>query len=157
MYSRASRYAMKALAYMAKQPLDKPVDIRTTSKSTGVPPAYIAKIFQGLAHAGVVSSQRGPRGGYILCKDPASISLLDVVNATDDVKNSLLSNCVMGLDRCSDESACILHDIWVKSARQMKNKLKTATVQDLAVSKNRQRPLRKSRPILSRRIREVFK
>jgi Rrf2 family protein len=148
---------MKALAIMAKQPSNDPMDIRTISKAAGIPPAYIAKIFQGLVRVGVVTSQRGPKGGYVLKKDPASITLLDVVNATDDVKNSPLSNCIMGLDRCEDENACMLHDIWIQSARRMKAKLQRSTVKDLAPLTQQLRPFKESRRILSRKIRAVFK
>src|SRR5947207_1367666 len=129
-FSRTGRYAIRALAYMAGQPAGTLMDIRRIAKGVHAPVAYLAKVFQGLARAGLITSQRGQGGGYLLSKDPADINLLQVVDATDDAKNSVLSNCVMGLEKCSDKSPCTLHDIWVASAKKMKNELEKTTLQD---------------------------
>lgn len=148
---------MEALAYMAKQPRNKPSGIRAISESTKVPPAYMAKIFQVLAHAGFVSSKRGPIGGFCLKRDPHSITLFDIVNVVDDIRNSPLSTCAMGSDRCSDENSCFLHEIWVRAAKRMKKELQKRTITDLAESAQHLRRFAKSRRVLSRSIRAVFK
>lgn len=157
MYSRSSRYAMQAIAYMAKQPLNRPIDIDVVSESVRLPPAYLAKIFQGLVRAGLVSSRRGREGGFSLARDPKQLTLLDVVNAVEDVKNSPLTNCIMGFDRCSDENACPLHDIWTKAAKRIKHRLETYTVKDLTGFNRRFRSNAKSRRVLSSGMRAVFK
>ena len=155
-YSRTSRYAIRALANMAAREQGSPVDIKTISTATGVPQAYIAKIFQGLVHAGIVVSQRGPGGGYFLKKDPRNISLFDVIDATDDMKNSPLFGCVMGLEECNDKKPCPLHDMWVKARKSILTELKSTTVKDLVSLKQKYRRSRKNRRVLSKRIRAVF-
>jgi len=156
-YSRTSRHAIEALAYMAKQPKNKTIGIRAISESTNVPPAYIAKVFQVLAHSGFVSSQWGPSGGYCLTRDPNHITLFDIVNVVDDIENSPLSGCAMGFDRCSDESACLLHKAWIRAAKQMKKELQKRTITDLAEATHHLRRFAKSRRVLSRDVRAVFR
>jgi Rrf2 family protein len=155
-FSRTGRYAIRALAYMAGQTAGAPMDIQKIAKGVHAPVAYLAKVFQGLTRAGLVTSQRGQGGGYLLSKDPAEINLLQVVDSTDDVKNSALSNCVMGLEVCSDKNPCTLHDIWVASAKKMKDELEKTTLQDVAGLMRKLRSKRKGQRILSRRIRAVF-
>jgi Rrf2 family protein len=156
MYSRASRYAMKALAFMAKRE-NKSVDIQTIGKAAKVPTAYLAKIFQALVRSGVVSSRRGPNGGYTLSRDPRKITLLDVINAVDDPKSSLLSSCIMGLDYCGDENPCPLHEIWISAAKRMKKQLQQSTVHDIPNLSRRLHPFSKSRRVLSAQLRSIFK
>ncbi|MFN0118810.1 MAG: RrF2 family transcriptional regulator [Elusimicrobiota bacterium] len=134
-----------------------PIDIRAIGKSAKVPPAYLAKIFQALVRAGIVTSHRGPHGGFLLKKDPRKISLLDVVNAVDDETNSPLSRCIMGLDICADKNACVLHDIWVTAAARMKQQLEKVSVRDLKGFNQQLRPFAKSRRVLSASLRSVFK
>ncbi|MCG3205782.1 MAG: putative HTH-type transcriptional regulator [Elusimicrobia bacterium] len=156
-FSKTGRYVIRALAYMAGQPSGTPLDIQKIAKGVHAPVAYLAKVFQGLTRGGLVTSQRGQGGGYLLSKDPAEINLLHVMDATDDAKNSVLSNCVMGMEECSNKNPCTLHDIWVASAKKMKNELEKTTLQDVTGIMRKLRSERMGRRILSRRIRSVFK
>jgi Rrf2 family transcriptional regulator, nitric oxide-sensitive transcriptional repressor len=94
MFSQKVEYALRAvvhLAYSAPAP-------RTTEQiamATRVPQAYLAKVLQGLTHAGVVRSQRGVGGGISLVKDPADLTLLEVVNAVDPIQR--IETCPLDL------------------------------------------------------------
>lgn len=155
-FSRTSRYAIRALAFMAEKESGAVFEISALAKKAGAPAAYLAKVFQGLSRAGLLVSHRGQGGGHLLSRDPKTISLLQIVEATDDVKNSALSNCVMGLEECSDKNPCTLHDIWVEAAKRMKDELMGTTLEDVAGFMGKLRSKKKSNRVLSRRIRAVF-
>lgn len=155
-YSRTSSYAMQALAYMAIQPPKTRCDVRIINAETGVPKAYLAKIFQALTKAGIISSKRGHGGGFILNRDPSKISLLDVVHATDEAKTSPLVACVMGFDHCSDTKPCFLHSTWSESREVMKKKLATKSIIDLAYLLKTIRPHLIGRRRLSKKVRALF-
>jgi Rrf2 family protein len=154
-FSRTSKYAVRALANMAARKQSTPIDVKTVSKATGVPPAYVAKIFQGLAHADIVISRRGPGGGYFLKKDPRRISLYEVIDATDDMQNSPLSGCVMGLAECNHKNQCPLHAMWVKARESILAELRSTTINELINLKQNWRS-KKNRRVLSKSIRAVF-
>ncbi len=69
-YSKTCEYAIRALAYMADHRDEEMCMIPRISEDTGVPQAYIAKIFQGLVRHGILSSRRGPAGGFSFSRDP---------------------------------------------------------------------------------------
>lgn len=144
------------MAYLASQPADIPVGIRNIAKAAGAPSSYMAKVIRALSGAGLVTSARGKSGGHTLRRAPSQISLLDVVNATDEPKNSHLSNCVMGLDKCTDTNSCALHDIWVEASRKMRHQLNKTTLEDVAGFMKKLRPREKSAGTLSKRVRALF-
>ena len=85
MFSQTVEYALRAVVHLAAQaPAAQTVE--QIARATKVRPAYLAKVIQGLAHKGVVRSQRGPGGGVALVKSPAELTLLEVVNAVDPIR-----------------------------------------------------------------------
>jgi Rrf2 family protein len=85
MLSQSMEYALRAATDLAARP-GRSATTEQVAARTGVPPAYLAKILQSLARAGIVRSQRGVGGGVSLAGDPADISLLDVVTAIEPFK-----------------------------------------------------------------------
>ncbi len=120
--------------------------IPEVSVKTGVPSAYIAKIFQTLVQSGILDSRRGPAGGFNFRKPPELLTLYEVYEVIDDA-SLLVRQCVMGLNDCSSENACPLHDIWSKSKEQILKRLKNTTLHQMRkkVGKLRYRQLTRSR------------
>ncbi len=82
--TRASNYALQALVYHGAQKDPKQVvPSHITAREQGIPERFLLKILKPLVSAGVLDSLKGPNGGYRLAKDPAKISLLEVVEAVD--------------------------------------------------------------------------
>lgn len=94
MISQSAEYALRAVVWLADHP-----DARTSTAriagETKVPAGYLPKVLQALARAGLVVSVPGRTGGVRLTRTPASISLLDVVNAVEPVKR--IEACPLGL------------------------------------------------------------
>jgi len=83
--SQSVEYALRAAVYLA----DQAPEARTTgqiARVTRVPAAYLSKVLQGLVRGGVVQSQRGAGGGMSLVRDPAEITILEVVNAVEPIQ-----------------------------------------------------------------------
>jgi Rrf2 family transcriptional regulator, nitric oxide-sensitive transcriptional repressor len=94
MFSQKVEYALRAVVHLAHE-APAPRTTEQIAAATRVPPAYLAKVLQGLAHAGVVRSQRGVGGGMALVKPPARLTLLEVVNAVDPIRR--IRECPLGL------------------------------------------------------------
>lgn len=94
MFSQTVEYALRAVVHLA----DRGPSARTTdqiAEATLVPKAYLSKILQGLGRAGVVHSRRGIGGGMTLVKDPADLTLLEVIDAIEPIGR--IKTCPLGL------------------------------------------------------------
>lgn len=94
MFSQTVEYALRAVVHLA----DQAPNGRTTdqiAQATRVPKAYLSKVLQELNRAGLVHSQRGVGGGMTLTKDPAELTILEVVNAVDPLRR--IRECPLGL------------------------------------------------------------
>jgi Rrf2 family protein len=78
MLAQKTRYAMRALLYLVEQGQGDPVQLARIADTQRVPPKYLELIMLDLKKAGLVRSARGPRGGYLLARDAASISFGDI-------------------------------------------------------------------------------
>lgn len=155
-YSKTCEYAIRSLSFFALYPEKESATVKEVSRGTGVPHAYVAKIFQCLAHSRILTSQRGPAGGYTLLVAPAKLSLLKIVQSLDDLQRSPFSLCIMGLHACDDKNPCPLHDIWAKAKEKMLKTLSSTTVADVAHLTGEYRHGKHRRFVLSKKMREIF-
>lgn len=145
-YSKTCEYALRALAFLAGKGSGGTAMIPEISERTGVPSAYIAKIFGALTKKKILRSRRGPQGGFAFHKDPGKLSLFEIVTAID-AYSPLGGECVMGLKQCGDKNACPLHDIWRVTREKIKAELKRSTLDSLKpkLGENRYRGLKRGR------------
>lgn len=108
--TRATEYAIRAVLFMAKQPRGETVLKKDICHSQGITPAFLTKILQPLIKQGIVGSHRGVSGGFFLAKDPADISLLDVVEAEEGLPH--LNLCLEHEGSCPRDEVCAVHQIW---------------------------------------------
>jgi Rrf2 family transcriptional regulator, iron-sulfur cluster assembly transcription factor len=113
MLSNSCRYGIRAVVYIASQPRNNGMTgIKQVSKDLGLPTPFLAKILQQLAKRKILSSSKGPHGGFSLLKDPRRITLLDIIKTIDG--DEIFTDCVIhnGDCSCSDASKdqCTLHD-----------------------------------------------
>lgn len=85
MLSQTVEYALRAAVYLAGQ-APEPRTTRQIARATRVPSAYLSKVLQGLARAGIVQSQRGVGGGVRLAVDAEELTILRVVQAVDPIR-----------------------------------------------------------------------
>jgi Rrf2 family transcriptional regulator, cysteine metabolism repressor len=78
-----SPYAVLALAELGRSAGSEPVPIGELARRRGVPVQFLEQLFAVLRRAGVLASQRGVKGGYRFARDPATVSVLEVVELLD--------------------------------------------------------------------------
>jgi Rrf2 family protein len=105
MISQTAEYALRAAVYLATS-LEHPRPAWEISEATRIPASYLAKVLGSLARAGLVQSQRGPRGGFHLARSPQSVTLLELIRAVEAWKG--LEECPLGLPEHAHQ-LCPLH------------------------------------------------
>jgi Rrf2 family transcriptional regulator, cysteine metabolism repressor len=78
-----SPYAVKALAELARRGPAAPVPIGEIAKARGIPVQFLEGLFANLRRAGILQSQRGVKGGYNFARQPADVTVLEVVELLD--------------------------------------------------------------------------
>lgn len=132
MLSNSSKYAIKAVLYLAlNSSIDRKVMVKDISKPINVPQAYIAKLLQELSRQGIVSSTRGPKGGFFLSEDNRSQPVINIIIAIDGEK--MIKTCQLSLNNCDEEKPCPLHKILDPSRSNLVENLRSNTINDLAV------------------------
>lgn len=138
-YTDSGKYAIRAVTYLAGcTPEELPVSAADVAEAEDIPPYYLAKVLQDLAREGLLDSVRGRGGGFLLDREPDKISVLDVLKAVENISR-LEKECVLGLDDCSDQAPCPLHNMWKNYRESLVAKLSEMTVADLVVELERKR------------------
>ena len=106
------RYAVMAMADLAKNNVKKPISLAEISLRQGISIAYLEQLFLKLRKNNLVQSARGPAGGYVLSKPPEEIKLLSIINAVDEKIKTV--KCRKESKRsCNGKSIkCITHNLW---------------------------------------------
>ncbi len=95
--SEAASLAFHGLALVAQASPDR-INVKETARQLNASEAHLAKVFQTLHRAGVITSQRGPRGGFILNRPPEDISFLDIYEIVESPVE--LEDCPLGYSEC---------------------------------------------------------
>ncbi|PLY00243.1 MAG: Rrf2 family transcriptional regulator [Desulfuromonas sp.] len=127
--TRATEYAIRAVLYLSKQPPKEVVLKKDICKSQDITPAFLTKILQPLIKKGIVGSQRGVGGGFYLTRDPAEISLLDIVEAQEGPL--LLNTCLEQPGTCERDVFCPVHGAWSQIREDLSNTLSDYTFAEL--------------------------
>lgn len=132
MISKSCKYAIRAAVFLAsKADEDVKFGVKEIAQEIQAPTAFTAKLLQILNKYKIVTSLKGPYGGFFCEKYQLDLPVLEVVNAIDGL--AIFKECVMGLHQCSDLHPCPLH---LKFALTRDNLLKTlseTTLQSLAL------------------------
>ncbi|MDA3879501.1 MAG: Rrf2 family transcriptional regulator [Prolixibacteraceae bacterium] len=112
MLSNTCKYAIRALIYLANYSKDeKKIGIKKISEDLKIPSPFLGKILQSMARERMLSSTKGPNGGFSLGRDAEDISLYDIVVHVDGDK--YFNNCIIRLEPCTcfteEISTCPVH------------------------------------------------
>ncbi|MBX3315725.1 MAG: Rrf2 family transcriptional regulator [Phycisphaeraceae bacterium] len=106
MISQTTEYALRAVVHLAAHTETDPVRAKDIAESINVPTGYLQKILRMLCKHGVLTASRGSSGGFNLARPPESITVLDVLNASDG-ELPRINRCPLGLPCHAD--LCPLH------------------------------------------------
>ncbi|MDO8644491.1 MAG: Rrf2 family transcriptional regulator [bacterium] len=107
---QTAEYALRAMVQMALLPPKRPVRALDLSKKTHVPLHFLSKIMRRLTAKGLLLSQRGCGGGFLLAKPLDQISFKDILSAAN--YHFQEKRCVFGWRQCHNEKPCPLHHAW---------------------------------------------
>ena len=129
------RYAVMALADIAKFDAVGPVSLRDISLRQGISILYLEQIFLKLKKHNIVNSLRGINGGYKLIKDPVDLKLSDIFKAVDEKVKTV--NCNKNSKKgCNGKSSkCITHNLWDELEIHINTFFENRSLRDL-VNKN---------------------
>ena len=107
-----ARYAVMALADLAKNNAKEPTSLTEISLRQGISIAYLEQLFLKLRKNNLVQSERGPSGGYVLTKPPEEIKLLSIISAVDEKIRTV--KCRKERKKgCNGKAIkCITHNLW---------------------------------------------
>ena len=108
--TRQTEYAIRGLQELARRNEDAPVQLKVIASSCQVSEAFLAKIFQMLAQAGVVKSHRGVKGGFSLGRSADEITLREIVEICEG--GIALNHCLRKVDPCQDADTCAVANVW---------------------------------------------
>lgn len=122
------RYAVTAMLDLALHAQKGPVSLADISERQGISISYLEQLFSKLRKNELVSSVRGPGGGYRLSREGSQIFVAQIIDAVDEKVD--VTRC-MGEGNCQDGETCLTHDLWQDLSNQLHNFLSEISVQSL--------------------------
>lgn len=110
------RYAVTAMLDLAIHARQGPVSLNDISGRQGISLSYLEQLFAKLRRSGLVSSVRGPGGGYRLSREDADINVADIVDAVNESMDA--TRCNRKGD-CQDGVECLTHHLWMDLSDQI--------------------------------------
>lgn len=129
--TRRGDYAVRAVLHLARRHGQR-CKLREIAEDMAIPPAFLPQVLSGLLREGLVRSRPGRDGGYSLARDPADITLLQVIVAATGPLAS--DDCVIRGGPCRWEDACAVHGAWSSAQAAMAARLDTVTFDELAAT-----------------------
>ena len=122
------RFAVTAMIELGLRRGTAPMTLAKISSRQKISLSYLEQLFARLRRNGIVTSVRGPGGGYRLAKEMDQIAVADIVLAVDEPLDA--TQCG-GKENCRDEGKCLTHDVWVRLNQQVLDYLSSVTLKQL--------------------------
>jgi len=132
MLSNSSKYALRAVIYLAVNTKEgERVGIKKIASELNIPMPFLGKILQTLAKHQILSSTKGPNGGFGLGMEADEIHLMDIVDIVDG--QHTFHKCAIGVNYCKEQDyPCALHSRYAKLRDEMKELFQNETIEVLA-------------------------
>jgi len=133
MFSKACKYAINAMIYLASLPEEKKsVSMKAISAATASPEPFTAKILQELVKRNLLKSTKGPHGGFSIKKPSSEVFIGEIVTAIDG--ELIFTGCALGMEECTEDHPCGLHFKFKAIRDHLYGMLCTTSLNDLAGS-----------------------
>lgn len=127
--STKGRYGLRILLDLATHQAEGPVIMRDIAARQGITEKYLWQVINLLKAAGLVSSVRGAKGGYVLAKLPAAITLLEIISILEGPVTVV--DCVDTAETCDRSSSCVTREVWKRIEDSLKKTMAGITLQEL--------------------------
>lgn len=128
MLSKPCKYAIRAVLYLA-QDSTKKSGAKTIADKLDIPAPFLAKTLQELTRKHIISSVKGPNGGFFLSEDNKTKKIIDIIHCFDGVE--VFDNCFIGRANCSNENPCEVHHVYIVFKQKILNIFSNYTIIDL--------------------------
>ena len=132
--SRKTDYALRVLFTLVDHFGGEPIPIRELARRNDVPKRFLEQIMLDLKAQGWVSSSAGMRGGYVLAKSPAKITMGEVVRHFDGILAPIDCVSVTGYSRCSQEPTCRFRRVFLDARNYVAGVMDRSTLGEVAKS-----------------------
>ncbi len=150
--SAATKYAIRAVCHLAHVPPGTRLHVKEISEVLDIPQAFLSKILQDLARKGILTSSKGPGGGFEINGSPEDFSLYSLVEAVEGPIAD--DECLLGLSFCTDETKCPMHDTWKQIKDTFRARMVETSILEVVESdKRKSRALSTGRKVTSERSR----
>lgn len=122
------RYAVTAMLDLAIHHGKGPTALADIAQRQGISLSYLEQLFSRLRKRSLVSSVRGPGGGYNLARNASEIHIAEVIAAVDE--NVDTTRCG-GAHNCQNDRPCLTHDLWQDLSTRIYQYLNRISLQDL--------------------------
>ena len=132
------RYALKAILYLAAHGQGVPISIKEIAADQKISPEFLEQLFFKLKKAAVISSVRGPGGGFSLDRPLEEISVKDVFDAVGEgLDLSPCTSCNEDTPVCTEVDECLSYDVWKAAADQIQGYFRSLTLRMILDGKAR--------------------
>jgi Rrf2 family cysteine metabolism transcriptional repressor len=129
--SQKCQYAVRAILELAKHYGQGPVAISQIAASQAIPQRFLENILNELRPTGLIESRRGIQGGYLLARDPATISVGEIIRLVDGPLNPVKCIADTNGPRCPLKDNCSLVHLWSKAKAAVEEVYDNASFRDL--------------------------
>lgn len=138
MFSTKSEYGVRVMVQLARRAGPRPVPLTEIAQAENLPLPYLEQLVARLRKAALVSSTRGARGGYELARDPATITMAEVIHALEEAIVPMRCVSEFGTSRmlCNHEldgyENCATKLLWTRVQGGVERVLEQTTLAELA-------------------------
>jgi len=130
MLSKSCVYALRSIIFIGcNATIDAKIGFKEIANELDLPTPYLAKILQQLSKIKIIQSVKGPRGGFYLDEAALEVSVIKIVEAIDGL--DFFKGCGLGLNKCSDEHPCPLHNDFKVFRDGLKELFSSKSIADL--------------------------
>ncbi len=122
-------YAIRAVLALARAEDGEVVPARAVAKEMDIPARFLPQVLGDLGRAGIVEARLGRAGGYRLSRDPAKISLLDVIEASEG--DARRQTCVLTGKACDGRNPCDVHEMFFAAQEAILARLDDVSIADV--------------------------
>ncbi len=128
------RYAVTAMLDLALHDGNGPVSLVEISERQDISLSYLEQLFSKLRRKELVTSMRGPGGGYSLSRSPSDIAISNIIMAVDE--NIDVTNCGSAVGGCEKDKRCLTHNLWMDLSNRIQSFLDEISLKDMMDKKD---------------------
>jgi len=137
MLSQTVEYSLRAIVWLAAH-ADEPQTNQQIADATKVPAGYLSKVMQSLGRVGMVTAQRGKKGGFLLARPAETLSVLEVINTVEPIQR--IRECPLGI-ASHGTHLCPLHKRLDGAMEMIENAFRETSIADILAEPTKSKPL----------------